>query len=115
MTRYLMPNRVEADIVTDRPTEPGYVWLNHPELGLIQMPDSPKHITPSEPDDATIWLDTSTLTVWHRHDDWAPSHAPTSRWYSTAGTEHGFWPDVCRRAGVDVDSWVELRQARQAV
>lgn len=111
MTRYLMPDRVEADIVADRSTEPGYVWLNHPELGLIQMADTRDRLTPSEPDNETVWFDPRTSTVWQRRNDWAPEHAPERCWYSTSGVQDEFWPDVCLHAS-DIENWVQLELER---
>ncbi len=109
MTRYLLPDREEVEIL-DRPTEPGYLWVNHPKLGIIQMPDTPTNITPPEPDNNTIWLDPSGAIIT-RADHWAPDHAPECRWLATGERARMFWPDVCTIW--DTRNWSELRTSWQ--
>lgn len=104
MTRYLLPDRNEAEVIIGRPADEGYVWVRHPRLGAIQMPDVPTNITPPEPPNRSIWLDTDNCQVWQRNDDWARDHAPHERWFGTGEKGAQFWPDLCGRAA----NWVQL-------
>lgn len=93
MTRYLLPDREEA-LIIERPALAGYVWVTHPKLGVIQMPDTPDNLTPPEPPDGTVLM-SSDGDVIARRDHWAEAHSPHERWFSLADKERYFWPDIC--------------------